>query len=259
MSTRAIIPAATVVLLREEASAGVEVFLLRRHRASSFMSNAYVFPGGKIDAADGGAQVAAVRELFEEAGVLLAEPLPPTETLAEARQRLNAGEVSFSQVLALSSASPDPARLHFWARWVTPSAEPKRFDATFFLAELPPGQHPSFDAKETVDELWITPAEALARQAAGTLRLPPPQLRTMYELRAAGDLGAIRAEAARRQETPAPICPKIAMGEDGVQIVLPWDPGYLELPGDGDEMPPGHPQATPPSRFVWTGSAWREV
>jgi 8-oxo-dGTP pyrophosphatase MutT (NUDIX family) len=253
------IPAATVVLVRP-AGDDVQVFLLRRHRASSFMSNAFVFPGGKIDPEDGSPETAAVRELYEEAGVLLCEP-PAADpaTARDARRRLNAGEVSFPQVLALCSRSPAQGGLHWWARWVTPSAEPRRFDATFFVAELPPDQSPSFDDKETVEELWIAPGEAIARQAAGELRLPPPQLRTMFDLRAAGGMPGILAEAARRQAARAPIMPRIAMGEDGIKILLPWDPEYLATSGEGEPIAREHILATPPSRFVWTGSAWREM
>src|SRR5262249_54949913 len=146
------IPAATVILTRQ-ADRALEVFLLKRHRASTFMSNAYVFPGGRVDESDGSPEVAAIRELFEEAGVWLANPLP--EGLADERRRLNANETTFPEILARAGAAPDLSRLHWWARWVTPSAEPKRFDAQFFVAELPPGQTPSFDQKETVEELWI--------------------------------------------------------------------------------------------------------
>jgi hypothetical protein len=88
-------------------------------------------------------------------------------------------------VLALSSSSPDLSRLHWWSRWVTPSAEPKRFSADFFVAELPPGQTPSFDRKETVDELWVSPDEALKRQAAGELP-SDEELRSRLKLLADG-------------------------------------------------------------------------
>lgn len=258
-----LIPAATVILVREAAAGPgaskrldeVEVFLLKRHRASSFMSNAFVFPGGKVDPDDGSPEVAAIRELYEEAGVLLAEP--PFDVSAETRARLIAGEVTFPQVIAGANLRLDHSRLHYWARWMTPSAEPKRFDALFFVAELPPGQTPSFDQKETVEELWITPAEALARQADATLRLPPPQVRTMHELVAAGSLSSVVAASRARAAAPVGVCPRIAMGEAGIKIVLPWDPAYADTPGEGQAISSDHLLATPPSQFSWDGKAWR--
>lgn len=251
-----LIPAATVILVREGAE-GLEVFLLKRHRASSFMSNAYVFPGGKVDAEDDGHETAAIRELFEEAGVLLATPPMSEDERAAARGRLLAGEVSFAQVLSGASLTPDLSRLHWWARWVTPSQEPRRFDAVFFVAELPPGQRPSFDQKETVEELWITPAQAIEKQATGELRLPPPQLRTMHDLVAAGSIEGIAAAAARRQESRPAICPRISMGEGGIQILLPWDPDYEGTPGEGQAIAANDAAAGAPTRFIWGGQAWR--
>jgi 8-oxo-dGTP pyrophosphatase MutT (NUDIX family) len=248
-----VIPAATVILVREGAP-GLEVFLVKRHRRSSFMSNAFVFPGGKIDPTDADAETAAARELFEEAGVLLADPAPDAARLAGERARLNAGELAFNDFLAGAGLAIDRARLHWWARWVTPVQEPRRFDAEFFVAELPPGQDPSFDRKETVEELWITPAAALERQAAGDLRLAPPQLRTFHELATleGGIAGVIAASAIRRMHRSA-ICPRIVEDEGGIAIVLPWDPAF----GDESAVPPA--LATPPSKFVWNGSAWRAM
>lgn len=256
MTARPPIPAATVILVRG-GEGGPEVFLLKRHRASSFMSSAFVFPGGRIDTEDESAELAAVRELFEEAGVLLTADAPAD--LTEPRRRLLAGEISFADVIAAAGVTPDLTRLHWWARWVTPSAEPKRFDAQFFVAELPPGQTPSFDRKETVEELWIGAAEALARQAAGALRLPPPQLRTLIDLRAAGDLGGILAASATRQASPVTICPRIVADEEGISIVFPWDPGYASAHGEGEPIAPNHVVATPPSRLRWSGDAWKEM
>ena len=249
-----VIPAATVILVRES-ERGLEVFLVKRHKKSSFMSNAFVFPGGKIDPTDADAETAATRELFEEAGVLLADPAPDVARLAADRARLLDGQVAFNDLLAAANLGVDRSRLHWWSRWVTPMQEPRRFDAEFFVAELPPGQTPSFDQKETVEELWITPAAALERQAAGELRLAPPQLRTFHELSALdGGIAGVIAASAQRQGHRAAICPRIVEDEGGIAIVLPWDPSF----GD-DALPSGHVLATPPSKFVWNGSAWRAM
>jgi 8-oxo-dGTP pyrophosphatase MutT (NUDIX family) len=246
------IPAATVILVRPP----LEVFLVRRHRKASFMSNAFVFPGGRVDPDDGGPEVAAVRELFEEAGVLLTDRPLAAEVQAGWRRKLLAGAVGFRELLGIEGLEPDRSRLHAWSRWVTPSFEPKRFDAHFFLAELPPGQVPSFDAQETVEELWISPTEALARQAAGALRLPPPQVRTFHELEACGTIAAAVAAAAVRQRTPEALCPRL-LPADKLTLLLPWDPEYATAEGEGVPLGPDHPWASSPSRFMWDGSAWR--
>src|SRR5262245_55329869 len=126
--------AATVLVLRSQAPFEVEVLFVRRGARASFMANAYVFPGGRVDAADGEGDLTlatrrrAARELYEEAGLRI-------EDLGE---------------------------LVYFARWVTPAAEPKRFDADFFLWALPPDQTPRVDGSEVFDLRWYTPAAALA-------------------------------------------------------------------------------------------------
>ena len=220
------------------------------------MSNAFVFPDGKVDPSDGGAEVAAVRELFEEAGVLLCDRALAAPKQAEWRRRLLAGEVDFPRLLAEEGLAPDRSRLHGWSRWITPSFEPKRFDAEFFLAELPGEQVPSFDRKETVEEVWVTPEEALARQIAGSLPLPPPQVRTFHELAAAGTLDEAVRVAAERRKQPVAICPRPRPGGPGLTMLLPWDPEYASAEGEGEPVAPGHILAVPPSRLSWTGTAW---
>jgi 8-oxo-dGTP pyrophosphatase MutT (NUDIX family) len=249
------VPAATVILARD-GERGLEVFLVKRHGKSSFMSNAFVFPGGKVDPADGDAETAAIRELYEEAGVLLVEDGGASD-FGESRTRLNAGEVSFTQLLADAGLIADRRRLHFWARWVTPSVEPRRYDTEFFLAELPPGQTPSFDRKETVEELWVAPARALELQTAGTLRLAPPQIRTFHEL--AGATTVADAVSVAKGRPRVTICPRIQQTGDGISILLPWDPGYSGALGEGQPISPEHALATPPSRLLWDGASWRAM
>jgi 8-oxo-dGTP pyrophosphatase MutT (NUDIX family) len=249
-------PAATVILFRTTPE--LQVFLLRRHRKSSFMSDAFVFPGGKVDPADGNAETAALRELYEEAGVLLVREATTPEQREIWRRRLLGDELTFPKLLAAESLTPATERLHWWARWITPSVEPKRFDAEFFLAELPPDQTPSFDQKETVEELWISPAEALLRQTRGEIRLPPPQMRTLAELQAAGDrLAGLIALSAERRAHAAPVCPRFAMFGDTFAVLLPWDPAYADAPGEGWPLPASHPLAGGVSRFVRDGMTWR--
>jgi 8-oxo-dGTP pyrophosphatase MutT (NUDIX family) len=177
------------------------------------MANAYVFPGGRVDPADaeGGAELAtrrcAVRELEEEASLRVAD----------------AGE------------------LVYFARWVTPSLEPKRFDADFFLWALPPDQTPEVDAKEVFDLRWYTPAAALAEYEAGQLNLPPPTACTLEDLQAEldqlspGPSLLARLLQACRARRPHVLLPRLqASPESGIEIVLPWDPDFATLPGEGD-------------------------
>src|SRR5262245_13116607 len=160
--------AASVILMRphpDRTRGGYEIFLLRRQRKSSFMPSAYVFPGGAAEPTDTDLRITAARELFEEAGVLIARDAPAAAERAALRARVLDGATDHG-------IGFDAAAFHPWSHWITPSIEPKRFSARFFVAILPDGQEPSFDARETVDQVWVTAAEALVR--ARELALPPP-------------------------------------------------------------------------------------
>lgn len=258
-------PAASVILVRERPGSGevpgqVEVFLVRRHREASFMSSSFVFPGGTADPGETDPRITAARELFEEAGVLLADRELPTQLLREWRGALNAGERSLSELLAGSGAAIATADLCYYGHWITPSIEAKRFAATFYLAVLPAGQVPSMDNEEAVEEAWVTPGEALER--AGELRLPPPQLRTFMEMRPDAERGLdVLLEAVReRARSPHPILPRMAPLASGFALLLPWDPDYLSA-GTGDSMimPADHPLAVGPSRFVLEDKTWKHI
>lgn len=222
------VDAAAVILIRERAGTGeAEVFMVRRHAGASFMARSFVFPGGIADPGDTDLGDTAARELFEEAGVQVA------------------GD-----------------SLLYFAHWITPSIEKRRFSARFFVAELPPGQQPSYDSVETVDEVWVTPDEALSR--AGELRLPPPQLATMYDLREAAKHGPedVIALARGRARCPFAIMPRAHMipGDRArIALLLPWDPDYASADGEGIEIPPDHPLARGPSRFVLGDDGWELV
>jgi 8-oxo-dGTP pyrophosphatase MutT (NUDIX family) len=246
--------AGTVILLRAAAS-GFEVFLLRRRRSASFMGGAYVFPGGAADPGETDPRRTAARELFEEAGVLLADRAPAA--IAPLRARVLAGEAA-TAVLAEHGLDFAPDALHYFAHWITPSAEAKRFSARFYVAVLPAGQEPRFDDQETVDQAWVTPADALARVAE--LALPPPQLRTFLELAEARSIDDVLAIAAGRAAAPHPIMPRLAPTGTGFALLLPWDPEYATAgQGEAHAMPIDHPLATGPSRFIMEDRAWRHV
>ncbi len=249
-----------MILIRGRDPGGeAEVFLLRRHAASTFMARSFVFPGGAADAQDRDLRETAARELLEEAGVLLAEgPLPPAALVAARRAHRDGRP--FTAALERVGARFARERLHYFAHWITPSVEPKRFDVIFFVAALPEGQTPAFDAVETVDEIWVTPSEALAR--AGELRLPPPQVRTMYDLCHAATAGveAVIALAEERARGRHPVTPKIvdARGAPGgFALLLPWDAEYPTAPGEGAAIPADHPLAEGPSRMILTDNGWQ--
>jgi 8-oxo-dGTP pyrophosphatase MutT (NUDIX family) len=253
---------------------GVEVFMVKRHGASGFMAGAHVFPGGKLDAADAapellectqgrdaasaraalgepdlaaeqalGLFVAAARETFEEAGVLLAE-LRDGAALAAARLRLNE-KVPFAVVLDQLGARLSLDRLVPLSRWITPVIEPRRFDTRFFLASSPPGQEASHDERETIEHAWLSPGEAFDRLNAGTLLLPPPTLRSLEWL-AAHDSSASALEAAAAQPQPPLVRPIIDQADGKLAIILPGDPLHSER----------EPVLAGPTRIVLEGGRW---
>jgi 8-oxo-dGTP pyrophosphatase MutT (NUDIX family) len=256
-------PAASVILVRERAGTGqVEIFLQRRHRNASFMSSSFVFPGGAADPHEHDLRVTAARELFEEAGVLLTTRQTAADLRSRWRDQLNAGQRSLAELLAQHPETPaiDTGALHYYAHWITPSVEKKRFTATFYLALMPGDQSPSLDNKEAVEQVWVTPAEALARR--GELRLPPPQVRTFLDLQAAAQAGidALLCSASERARYPHAIMPRMAPMDSGFALLLPWDPEYHSKgTGDSLAMPDDHPLAVGPSRFVLEDMSWNHI
>lgn len=255
------LPAASVILLRDSA-AGPEIFLLRRHTRSEFMADQYVFPGGKVDDEDGGdPRVTAIRELFEEGGVLLARGVPPADP-GEWRRRLAARTATFADLLRAGALTPDVEALRLWGRWVTPSDQKSRFDARFYVGVLPVGQGYSHDARETTAEAWLTARAALDGHAAGTLALPPPQLHTLDRIASAGhrDCAAFMAALDGGAHRDAPLLPRAAHGVTPRLLMFPWDPQYATH-GEGEAlaMPAGAALARGPSRVQTDGTFWRFV
>lgn len=254
-----------MILLRHAptSEAGFEVFLLRRRKGASFMASAFVFPGGGTEPGED-ARTAAVRELFEEAGVLIARDSGASAdtigvfSLAVLRKKVNGGGDSVV-TLAKAGLVWSTEVLEPWSHWITPSIEPRRFSARFFVCELPAGQEPQFDDVETVDQVWVTPKEAIGR--AKELALPPPQIRTCWELSELSSIAEVMAAARVRAEEPHPIMPRLRESKEGPPcLLLPWDPEYNEV-GSGEAMPLSYRPswALGPSRFVMEDQTWRHV
>jgi 8-oxo-dGTP pyrophosphatase MutT (NUDIX family) len=251
--------AASVILMREQQET-VEVYLLRRHRKASFMSSSFVFPGGISEGPEEEARANAARELFEEAGVLLTREATDAASRAAWRKRVNEDKVSLHEILTAEGLHLDLDAMHYFAHWITPSVEPRRYSARFFVARMPEEQSASPDNRETVDEVWVSPKDAIERSAE--LRLPPPQLRTFYELLEpceGGFAGVVTASRARAAH-PAPILPRGCAVDGGIALLLPWDPDY-ESKGGGEAhpLPADHPLAVGRSRFVLEDGAWIHV
>lgn len=256
---------ATVILLREDAGQ-VQLLLTRRHQGMAFMGGLWVFPGGTLCPADSAAPalasiaaaraagpefttaegeimpmhlqqalaIAACRETFEETGVVLAHSAhaahcdPDTAAqLQQQRSTVLAHPEMFATVLAQAGLQPAVEQLTYWAHWITPLEQPRRFDTRFFLACLPPGQQVTLDDNEAVDSLWQTPAELLDAANDGVIKLSPPTLYNVMDIAHAlqqhGSLHAVLASAIARDIPP--VMPRVIRGER-MTIVMPWDPEY---------------------------------
>lgn len=240
-------PAATAVLVRES-DAGPELLLLKRLRSAGFVPGAWVFPGGRVDEADAVPDLlalvedvprgpdapfwlAAIREVFEETGVLLARtagggPLPHTDAEAELRHWRNAlldGAATLLDVMRGLDAVPDVGSMVYCSHWITPVAEPRRYDTRFFLAEQPPEAAASVDPREMSDALWLTPHDALEAFQAGRLPMVFPTVKTIQRLAEYNTVPAMLG-AFQAGDVP-PTLPRLVRTREGVGIVLPDDDG----------------------------------
>ena len=237
----AIKPAATVMLLRESSDVGVEVFMMRRTTKAAFAGGMYVFPGGAVDAEDSSYEIAAIRECFEEAGVLLARTATGTtarfddlvshDRFTTYRHAVHAGERSMTSVLSAEDLVAQSDELLWVAHWVTPFGEVRRFDTRFFVVAMPDDQTPLHDDKETVGSLWVTPLDALNRAQAGELLMLPPTIANLEFLATYSSVDEI-IEAARKIGTPPKLLPKVKWRDDGriEALLMPGDVGYNDLP-----------------------------
>jgi 8-oxo-dGTP pyrophosphatase MutT (NUDIX family) len=249
-------PASTVVLLRP--AHPFDVFLVRRSDSIAFMGGAHVFPGGRVDAADeiddidtasDGVQaavarmpdvapatavahhVAALRELFEEAGVLLARPLTAmaADRLAAYRRDLLAGSTAFADIIRREHLRLALDELAYFAHWVTPEIETRRFDTRFFLARAPEGQTPVHDEGETSHSEWLAPLAAIERCRAGHISLPPPTWTTLDMLSKFDSIDAAFAWA-RRKPIPR-VQPRFEKRGERTLLFYPGDPMYPAVEG----------------------------
>lgn len=241
-----ILPAATILVLRDEPE--FEVLMVERHHQIDFASGALVFPGGKTHEWDHdpawaevcvgwdeiapeqrALRIAAVREVFEEAGLLLgaARPLDPVACDLGVRQDVDQGRLPFLKVVRDLGERVDLTALTVFARWITPPLTPKRFDTWFYIARAPADQLAQCDGRETVDAVWIPPAEAVRAALSGERKVIFPtrmNLQLLAEARGAED--AIARAADRRLVT---VEPQVEERDGGRVLTLPADAGYGDV------------------------------
>lgn len=285
-------PAATVILVRRHRGE-LQVHLLKRSLKSVYMAGFYVFPGGVLDPQDRQGfrrrldcdpqalaerfgnelppaeltafAVAAIRETFEEAGVLLAARRPDTgDDLPPLHARRMADGLPSGWLNQLAAERGWKLRLSAlfpWSHWITPEGMKYRFEARFFLAGLPPGQDCRPDGREVIDGVWMTPEDALAANMAGEIPLSPPNLVTLQQMLPFRSVDTLRQEALRRGWGEA-MMPRMIFLEGGTVILEPWDPQYREKeicldPGALEKsfLPAGRPF----SRLFFCKGRWRPV
>jgi 8-oxo-dGTP pyrophosphatase MutT (NUDIX family) len=247
------------VFARGGIGGGIEVYLLRRVAAMAAFGGMTVFPGGGVDPSDldpsgldpsgldpsgldpsqlsaspalaRGLICAAVRETFEESGVLLAGPdvnsvVGDTSGAEweEARRALESRELSLSELLLARGLVLRSDLLRPWAHWITPETEPRRFDTRFFVAALPPEQRTRNVAGEADQVAWVRPAEALAEFERGERIMVPPTAMTLAELAEFSSVAEVLD--ATRDRNIEPVLPRLVPDGDGVRFVIPGDPGY---------------------------------
>jgi 8-oxo-dGTP pyrophosphatase MutT (NUDIX family) len=265
------LPSASVILWRPDPleNALFEIFLLKRRSKSRFMPNRFVFPGGRVENHDGDDPFSekallncAIRELWEEAGVVLAKGPAGGADLSKAvfdqvREALQKGGLSLAGAMKRLGLQPNMDILVPYARWITPVARKQRYDTWFYSARMPEGQTAQSDHLETTEGIWISPLKALSQNESGHVSLAPPQVRILGELSVIQEL--------KELDTPAiasklePVLPFLWTDGSIRVILLPWDPDYQKArPGDLDRLGQSCP-AEQATRLVHTSGRWQPL
>lgn len=254
--------AASLMLLRD-GDEGLEVFMLGRHHHSSAFSGAQVFPGGKLDPEDKepglaalcdggdgdgllGFRIAAVRETFEECGVLFARAGPETALLDHShalqaeRARLLAAQSTLLSLCRRWGLRLATDLLVPFARWITPPGGPRVFDTWFFLAPAPPAQHAEHDGREHFASGWVAPGAALAGAEAGEIRLVFPTRMSLLKLVRSATVAAALENAANDPGARVAVQPRVEAHADGRLMLIPAEAGYgaskLHFSADGRRL-----------------------
>jgi len=254
-------PAATLVLLRDRPRGGVECLLMRRHMKSKFAAGDFVFPGGKIDAGDNpedaarwcrglevkdaarrlgledaprtalGYWIGAIRETFEEAGLLVAVDADGRDVdvspsrFADYRKACHRENAAFWTMIRAERLTLATDRLVYFAHWITPEEQPLRFDTRFFAAPAPAGQEASGDDFEMTDLKWLTPREAVEAQERGEISLRNPTVKNLLLFDGAHDTAHALDRLKDREVTT--IRPRVVGEGDQRHVLMPGDPGYF--------------------------------
>jgi 8-oxo-dGTP pyrophosphatase MutT (NUDIX family) len=280
---------ATVILVRQPHKNSLEVFLARRHDSQSFMAGVYVFPGGQLESSDAdiaetkllsasddfqphtllqdstltrdmalGFYICAIRETFEETGVLFArnasdDSIDFGNTIIQARfaayrQPLNEGQITLAEIIRQEDLVVMPELLIPYSHWITPEIVPQRFSTRFFLAEMPHhGQNAVTDKDELTSSLWVTPHDALKMYTSGKIAMMPPTLKTLEEM--AEFISLDKLFAATRTRKIYPIMPQPMKGG----LKLPHDPEY-SIERYKQPVRPGET-----SRFLMANGVWQSA
>jgi 8-oxo-dGTP pyrophosphatase MutT (NUDIX family) len=290
--------AMTLIMLRDQGFTGFEVFLLKRHAQNIFMGGNFVYPGGKLDKEDAAEEIlaqsrgiskdqalqilggknpedvsvaywiAGIRELFEEAGILLAytkndqllsiDDDDMRQRFAFHRRTLQKGEQTFLQIIKEEDLTLALDQCFYYAHWITPEARNVRFDTRFFIARTIPSQEASPDAKETTEGIWLTPAEALQKNLEGTVALSPPTLKTLEDLTRFHSIDDVLS-ALPGLEKPT-ILPILLNPLADEALIFPWDPEYEDFQSGTLMQPEEHGSPSGPTdnttRLVLKDGRW---